>query len=304
MSGQRLAAGLALLALGCAGSAPPPAEPALVALEILRGFGAPPARSAAPRVIALLDATRAMSRRDTSGVTYFDAARAGAGRWLRELPAESQVELLALGGARSSACATPARTLAGPGAASDPSLQRALAGVSPAGEGSLAEGLFELASELPGAGAGPLRVVAWSSLRDSCDGSLCAAAEALARRGVRLDLVVLGDARAPACLDDLDLPRSAFTPPASRDRVGLRVERLGPEPAVVGCSEAGGLPVAVPLGTTRIVVALDPPLILERSFPPDTRWILEILDFPTLGPEERQWRWRPFSAPGEDGGGP
>jgi hypothetical protein len=288
---------LATLALGCAAQAPgPPLEPALVALEVLRGFGAPPARSDAPQLIALVDATSEMSRRDASGLNYADAARAAAQRFLRALPDASSVELRALGGVRSAGCGSPARTLTGPVDVASEALVEALANLSPAGEGSLAEALFAIAAELPDAGPQPSRVVAFSALRDRCDASLCAAAESLARGGARLDLVVLGGARVPACLADIDLPEDLSAATTTRSAaVGFRVERLGPEPAVVGCSEARGLPIAVPLGPARVVVALDPPLVLERSFPPGTRWILEIVDFPALGPGERQWRWRPFA---------
>ena len=52
------------------------------------------------------------------------------------------------------------------------------------------------------------------------------------------------------------------------------------------------MPVATPFNAARVVVKLDPPLVVERSFPPETRWVLEVVDFPALGTGERQWRWR------------
>lgn len=295
----RCAACLAALAtaLGCS-NPPPPApasEPALVALEVLRGFEHAPAPQAAPRVVALLDATAAMSRRSPQGVADFAAARAALERWLRALPPGTEVELRAKGGEPTAACASPTRRLAGPDPASDLSLLASLEGLSPGGDGSIAEALQELAGELDPSHPAPLRVVAWSALRDRCGASLCDAAQALARRGARLDLIVLGDAAAPECLADLALSGEAAPPAASERPIGFRVERLEPVPAVVGCSEAGGLPVAVPPGPTRLVVALEPPLILERSFPAGTRWTLEVLDFPTLGRDAREWRWQPYA---------
>jgi len=294
---------LALLALACAApaAAPTQEEPALVALDLLRGFSTMPAPSAAPRVIALVDATEAMSRRDSTGAAFLDGARAGAKRFLGDLPSATPVSLRVLGGERGAGCGSPPREIAGPGHAGDTAWSDALDRMSAAGDGSLADALSDLAeAEGPPRGS-PLRIVAWSSLRSRCEASLCAAADALARRGARLDLVVLGDAPTPACLAKVELRRDAFTPAASRTAVGFRVERLAPEPAVIGCSDAGGLPIAVPRGPTRVVVALDPPLVLERSFPPDTRWVLEVVDFPTLGAGERQWRWLPM--PRADRGG-
>jgi hypothetical protein len=288
------AAAVALLALACAAPPPEPAAmPSIVALEVLRGQDASPAASEAARVVALVDTTRSMSERSASGVAFLDAARRSAQRWLRDLPSSTAVELRAVGGERGMHCASPARSLAGPQSAGDVALQGALDRLSPIGEGSLAEALYDLAEAAP-PGATPFRVVAWSALDDGCGASLCSAAAALARRGVRLDLVVLGAAPAPSCLAELELPRVAFEPARAAAPVDFCVERAGPEPAVWGCSKSGGLPVAAPPSAARVVVRLDPPLVVERSFPADTRWVLEVLDFPALGPGERQWRWRPL----------
>jgi hypothetical protein len=40
------------------------------------------------------------------------------------------------------------------------------------------------------------------------------------------------------------------------------------------------------------VLQLDPPLRLDRSFAPGSRWQLDVLDFPALDPPVREWRWR------------
>ncbi|HEX5066546.1 MAG TPA: hypothetical protein VFY49_10555 [Myxococcota bacterium] len=290
-----LACATALLALACAAPPPePPVQPALVALEVMRGLDTAPAPGDPGRVVALIDSTRSMSQRDPSGVVYLDAARRSAQRWLRDLPSATPVELRAVGGERGMHCASPARALGGPLGASDAALLGSLDRLAPLGEGSLAEALYDVAEALPGGGATPLRVVAWSALDDGCEASLCSAASALARRGVRLDLVVLGPAPAPSCLGQLELPRVAVEPARTAGPVEFCVERAGPEAAVWGCSKAGGLPVAAPPSAARVVVRLDPPLVVERSFPAETRWVLEVLDFPALGPGERQWRWRPL----------
>ena len=167
--------------------------------------------------------------------------------------------------------------------------------LAPLGDASLAEALFDLASELP-ADATPVRVVAWSALRDPCGASLCDAAHALAQHGARLDLVVIGDATIPPCLSDVQLNASLFEVPPARSAVGFRVERLGDQAAVWATSEVGGLPVALPGGPARVRVALQPPLVVEREFDPGSRWVLEIVDFPALDLGERQWRWRPIEA--------
>jgi len=60
---------------------------------------------------------------------------------------------------------------------------------------------------------------------------------------------------------------------------------------VVGCSDAGGLPVAVPAGRGTVVVELDPPLRVEAYFAAGRRHVLHVLDFPALDPETRHWRW-------------
>ncbi|HXK22521.1 MAG TPA: hypothetical protein VMS55_07585 [Myxococcota bacterium] len=286
-------AAFACLALACTPAPPePPGKPALVALDVLQGFAAPLPREESLRAVAFVDATQSMSRRDPSGVLYLDAARASARRWLADLPDGASVELRAVGGDRGGSCGGPARPLARPGPASDAAVRIALDGLAPLGQGSLAAALFDLAEAQAGPVATPARVVAWTALDDGCEASLCGAADALARRGMRLDLVVLGPAPAPDCLAEVELPTLPFTPPPARKPVGFCVERAGANSAVWGCSESGGLPVATPFNAARVVVRLDPPLVVERSFPPDTRWVLEVVDFPALGAGERQWRWR------------
>jgi len=293
---MRRTALLALALAGCASAPAAPVEPALVSVALMRGYAAPVVPKAPPRVVALLDASTAMWERADTGIGHFEAARVSAARWLDALPEGTPAELRVLGGLRGAGCATGARVVAGPEVPRDAWLG-ALEGLSPAGQGSLAEGIFDLAEEIPGSDPTPLRVVAWSALRDTCGASLCDAARELARRGGHLDLVVLGTAPVPECLAEIEATPPRVPLAAPQHSVGFRVERLGREPAVVGCSEAGGLPVAIAPGTARLVVALDPPLVLERSFPANSRWALEIVDFPALDPPARHWRWRALEAP-------
>jgi hypothetical protein len=85
------------------------------------------------------------------------------------------------------------------------------------------------------------------------------------------------------------------------------VERTGPDPAILVCGESGGLPVELAPGPADVVVKLDPPLRISRSFEPGTRWVLQVLDFPDLDPPERQWRWladpAPVAAPADPAAG-
>lgn len=287
--------GLALAHAGCGGSPALPAEPALVSVALMRGFAEPVAGGTPPRLVALLDATAPMGARDDSGIDHLEAARTSSARWLDALPEQTPVELRVIGGVREAGCTSPARLVADADTPRDAWLG-GLESLSPAGEGSLADALFDLATAIPRSDPTPLRVVAWSALRDTCGISLCDAARQLARRGGYLDLVVLGDAPVPRCLAEIEVA-AARVPPAALREVGFRVERVGREPAVVACSEAGGLPVAVGPGVARLVVGLEPPLVLERGFPAASRWVLEIVDFPALDPPARHWRWRDLAAP-------
>jgi hypothetical protein len=295
---MRRAALLALAAFAACSSPPPPPappEPATVAVELMRGFPATGLDLPPSRAVAIVDASAAMAAKNAEGVTHLAAAKAAALRWLDALPETSALELRALGGERGVTCTTPVRRLGGGDTDMREALYAGLDRLVPAGDASLAESLFDLAAELP-RDATPVRVVAWTALRDPCGASLCDAAQALAQHGARLDLVVIGDATVPPCLADIQLNASLFEPPAARPAVGYRVERMGDQPAVWASSEAGGLPVALPAGPARVRVALQPPLVVDRDFEAGSRWVLEIVDFPALDLGERQWRWRPVEA--------
>jgi len=96
----------------------------------------------------------------------------------------------------------------------------------------------------------------------------------------------------PACLRETTGLAESLPPPTSSDApVHFRIEVARPEPMVVGCSDAGGLPVAAPVGRGTVVVELDPPLRVEAYFAAGRRHVLQVLDFPALDPETRHWRW-------------
>jgi hypothetical protein len=264
----------------------PARGPVRIRVEMLGGFPAPPAATAPERVALLVDATDSMGRPAETGTPRVRAARAAAQRFVETLGDATQVTLYALGNEWEARCDTPAVAHAG----SHDALSKRISALRAGGDGSLAQALGELAAPQDG---GFERVVAITGLGDGCGGDLCAAVDGLAARGVRLDLVVVGGAAVPDCVAELAL-REAIGGPGgwpARGPVGFHVESTGSDAAVLVCGESGGLPVEVLSGRSAVVVKLDPPLRIERSFMPGTRWLLQVLDFPALDPPERQWRW-------------
>jgi len=244
--------------------------PAAVRVEAVR---AAPAvlewdRAAPPPIHVLLDLTSSMQASRTGGLTYLQAAQQAAGRFLRSLPADADVSLHVLGSATGSAC-TPAIPVKAP---SDSPPGQGLARVAEAlysrSEGSLAGSLEAIARLLRGeerARAGA-RVLAISDLDGSCqEGGLCDAAAALFSAGADLDLVVIGGAPVPACLDqiggDEEPPffAAAPIPPTQADfRVVREERRKGDSRSALG--KVGGEAVNVAPGRVRVIVDLDPPV--------------------------------------------
>ena len=265
---------------------PPPRGPVRIRVEMFGGFPAPPAETGSDRVALLVDATDSMGRPTETGTPRVRAARAAAQRFAAELSEESELTLYTLGNEYDARCDTPA--VAHTGTRAD--LSERIASLRDGGHGSLAAALDAFPAPADG---GFERVVAITGLGDGCDGDVCAAVEGLAARGVRLDLVVVGGVAVPACVSGLARRESlhAANDWPVRAPVDFHVESTGADAAVLVCGESGGLPVEMLSGPSAVVVKLDPPLRLERSFPPGTRWLLQVLDFPALDPPERQWRW-------------
>jgi hypothetical protein len=293
MRGLRAAlAAAGAIASGCAmwpGSSEPAAPvrgPVRIRVEMLGGFPAPPVTDTPGRVALLVDATDSMGRPAETGTPRVRAARAAAQRFVAALGAESRITLFALANEWDATCATPAMAYAG----TRDELSKRISTLRAGGDGSLSAALGAFAAP---EGGGFERVVAITGLSDGCGGDLCAAVDALAASGVRLDLVVVGGAPVPACVSEL----ARREPADSRGEWPLRapaafhVESTGADAAVLVCGESGGLPVEILSGPAAVVVKLDPPLRVERSFQPGTRWLLQVLDFPALDPPERHWRW-------------
>lgn len=291
----RVAAALLSAALvGCAGGAPPaaPAPPALLTVQVFGGFPSERAPLPKDRVALLVDSTGSMARGTGQGPSRLRATRTATERFSESLQPGSELELFVLGNDSRASCDRLATRYDG----DREELVERIGGLRARGKGSLAAALDRIASLEEG---GFERVVAFTALDDGCGGDLCQAAEKLAARGARLDLVLIGSVEAPPCiaevrgrhLDAMPVPWQRGAP------VAFHVESTSPEPAVMACSEAGGLPVQVPKGSAAVVVKLDPPLRVKRRFRPGTRWVLQVLDFPGLDPQERQWRWQAGSPP-------
>jgi hypothetical protein len=288
--------------LACAGSPTTPDAanvPARLRVEMFGGFAASPGPVPADRVVLLVDSTGSMVRDTRSGSSRVRAARAAAERFVANLPGDASPELLVIGNGPGSRCSTaPARTVGRERVLSQVSNLRA------GGQGSLVAALEGIAESAAAEDGGFPRVVAITSLDDGCGGDLCGAAQALVQHGVRLDLVLIGDVAAPACLTEvIGIPRDGPPVPwPTQSTAAFHVESRGPDPAILVCGESGGLPVQVPPGNVDIVVKLDPPLRVEHRFQPGTRWVLQVLDFPGLVPTERQWRWHADAVPGATAG--
>ena len=288
-----VAVGLAAAALGCAGGASD--QPARVSVEVLRGFSPDEiaiGESNAP-IVMIFDSTQSMAGRASAASSRQAAAQRAAARFVGAAPPQRPLWLYAMGSRAGSGCQPPVRGTRIVTRDQRPRLLRALNGLSAQGEGGLAAALEQVRSDLAEAVALPgSRVVVFSDLGRQGAGDVCRAASDLVRAGARLDVVAIGDAPAPECLSEpgglvgVDPP-----PPFVPEPVVFRLEVSRPEPMTVGCSVAGGLPIAVTGGRATVVVDLDPPLRVEAYFAPGRRHVLQVVDFPMLEPPERQWRW-------------
>ena len=297
-------AAVASLSLGCAGlrsedPSPPVAGsgPARVFVRSLTGLAGPPATPRPARVAVVLDATGAMARVTPAGPSHLTSARAAVTRLLEGLDEETDVALRVIGGSRRARCETPAQVF-------DPASPEQLSRIGARGAGSISHTL-ELLLDAPDPELVD-RAVVFTRLVGTCDEDLCKAAGALAERGVRLDLVVIGEEPAPPCLAGITPSQPDTAPEGWHDApsIHFHAESVGPEPAIQACSETDGLPVMVQPGDAAIVIDMEPSLRVERRFEPGSRWLLEVVAFPGLDPPERIWRWRalpegPVSAPVE-----
>jgi hypothetical protein len=296
---------LALLALAATGCLRAPPTPAVIQLEVLRGFAQAPQPTAEPAPVELLlDLTASMQAATRAGPPREAAARRGARRFVAALGKDVPLGLHSLGGGSSQACEAAL--------ASAPASTRAddldwISGASGGGEASLATAIEQLGERaLRGGVPSRARVVAFTDLGDQCGGDLCAAADRLATAGVRLDLIVIGDALVPACLSEYREVKATGPPAgaasAPQPRFHIEEPTLG-VPAAVAWGRAGGAPVRVEPGPLTVVIEFDPPLRVERTIAPGDRWLLQVLEFPAIDPWARRWRWSRLPEPSPAVGG-
>ncbi len=285
-----------LLAVACA--SPRSQEPARVSVELLRGFSAEETKlkpQNAP-VVVLLDATTSMLEESQHQTPLHVGAQRAASRFANRVEALRPVWLFTMGSGATDACQPTFRGARATNAAARGPLLEEIRQQRPRGESSLARALDSVRGELWRSevllGS---RVVVFTDVGSECGGDVCAAAAKLLEGGARLDVVAIGDRRVPACLREPSGLAETLPPTETADQLThYRIEVERPERMVAGCSDAGGLPVAVPAGPGTVVVELDPPLRVGAYFAPGRRHVLQVLDFPSLSPPRRHWRWMPI----------
>jgi hypothetical protein len=293
------AALLSAALLACA--APEPLAPAAVRVDVVR---LPPAVldwSAAPPppIHVLLDATLSMRAATTEGVTYLQAAQHAAQRFLRSLPPDAEVTLHVLGTAIGSACTYAVPVKMPPDSLPGVGLARIAGALPSRSEGSLANGLKAIAQRIGSENQGQVgvRVLAISDLEASCwRGDLCDAAAALSSVGADLDLVVIGSAEVPPCLDqiggDEEPPLLALSPmrPLHASFRVSREQRPGEAPSPT-LGSVGEPAVRFAPGRVRITVDLDPPVeVGPVDLAPNASLRIRVLEVAASGPE----RWEVF----------
>ncbi len=172
-----------------------------------------------------------------------------------------------------------------------------LRAIQPASEGSLGTALEALRRDLADEVARS-RVVLFTDLGAECGGDLCEAGSALVAAGAQLHLVLLSDAALPKCLArfapaDPPLAATAGTlPPVPSFRVETHVSGSEQPGRLLARGSADGSPIPVPAGAASVTLEMDPPSIIgPMLLSPDALTRVRVLDFPTLDPHVREWRW-------------
>jgi hypothetical protein len=270
-------------------------------------------RSASPPVHLLLDVTTSMQAASTEGVTYLQAARYAAERFLYSAPPDVEVTLHLLGTAIGSVCTTAVPVEAPPGTSPGEGLAPIARTLPSRSEGSLANAIEEIARRIRSEEQGwaGVRLVAISDLDDSCaQGDLCDAAAVLASAGADLDLVVIGGAPVPACLGQVggDGEPPFFTAAETAPiRATFRVigEGQGEEAPLPVAGVVGGAAVKVPPGRIRIGIDLDPPVeVGPVDLAPNAALRIRVLEFPAGESQRRQVFLDGTSVRGGEGSAP
>ena len=281
--------------------APEPPVPASVRVDVVR---APSPvldwdQSTPPPIHLLLDVTSSMQESSSDGITYIQAARQAAERFLYSLSPDVHVTLHVLGTAIGFGCTPAVPVKATPDSSPGEGLAPIARALPSRSEGSLASALQEIARRIRSGEQGRVgvRLVVISDLDDSCgQGSLCDAAAAVASAGADLDLVVIGDAPVPTCLAQVggdEEPPFFKTAPASPTGVTFRVigEATGEEAPLPLVGRVGDAAVKVPPGRIRVGVDLDPPVeVGPVDVAPNASLRIRVLELPEGEPQ----RWQVF----------
>lgn len=274
---------------------------ARLAVEVWNGFALPPGVAPPPpeRVEILVDVTSSMREPTAAGPSRAAAARAAAATLVRALPADTEVGIHSLGIAAGEGCGPAFRVSQLAAGASRSGLLARIGDLRPAGESSLAGALNGLRVFLAAHGAlARSRVVVLTDLGRECGGDPCQAVSALVAGGSRVEVVVLGERSAPACLSDFNAQVSWDPGEGSHYYLAPTFRVMAPgatptaEPVLIAMGRADGSPIAVRHGAAQLVVELDPPLeIGPLELAPGATGRLRILDFPALDPPVREWSW-------------
>jgi len=286
-----LAAWLCLACAGSKGGDVPPVDEARLQVAMWSGFEAAAAPLPPYRTALVVDSGRSMSRKNEDGVSHILAARLAAKRFVEAATTRAPLDVFVVAGERAATCDAPTvEPLPGDRSVIAASVGRLRA----RGKGSVGATLLALADS-----PDPLeRVVVVTNLFEECGSDLCSAAAALADRGARLDVVAIGDIVAPDCLGTVHEADVEGVPvPWTSERPRrFHIKTTGSDPAILGWGLVNDIPVGVRTGELEIVVDLSPPLRVTRQFEAGASWKLEVLDFPSLEPPERQWRWQRMDA--------
>jgi len=280
--------GFALAAL-LLGVAEPELPATRIQVEVLAGASPTPGGLGVPGAggtHVVVDLTPSLAEQKQQGTHWLAASRLTAQRLLRRLPQDRPVTLHALGVASGSACGASVPAEFPNGAAAAGYVRTA----QPRGEGSLAASLDAVARTLILEDKTGAQVVAIGDLDASCGGDLCEAVRALDAAGAQLDLVLLGDRSAPACLRGV---RGAPAPVAGAvPEPAAPSFRVEPWPSVadaVGADGVAGRQDVLVRGTGEIAVVISEPesLYVGPLEPrPGETLHLRVLDFPLLGVRE------------------
>jgi hypothetical protein len=239
------------------------------------------------RTALVVDASSAMLRRTSDGLRHIRAGRVAAARFVETATRAAPLDVFVVAGESNATCDAPSVE---PLVGEREDVAKALDRLRARGKGSVGATLLALADapeELE-------RAVVVTNLYQECGQDLCIAAAALADRGTRLDIVAIGDIVAPECLRTIHESKGEDIPvPWTSERPRrFHLQTAGPDPAILNWGLVNDIPVEVRTGELQIVVDLSPQLRVTRNFVAGELWKLEVLDFPSLEPPERQWRWQ------------